>query len=533
MWNIVLVDDEIQTLEGMHHIIPWELLGASCSGMYMDACSLLRDFHNMLQPDLIVTDIYMPDMDGLEMIVRLREMGYEGKFLIMSGYSDFEYAQRALRLHVSDYLTKPTSPPTLRNAIGKVLDQLVEENNSRTQEEAMSNLMRRTEQFALQEWLRRQVIRDISGDLEQPLLPIEGRYNNEGYYMACGIEIVQDERVGSFSPIDLKLIRYGLQNMIHELLEESELLFHYVDLHSHSSVIILCLPESTIDLEQSLKSCMSDIIAKSMQYLSVQLRIGVGCIHQGYKHLHLTTEEAFRAISFELNPLNATIFRYAIAGEPSEKMTMKPFFPYTYYLQIAEMLQTSRIDEANSVVNSFIQYIKSQALNHHIVPEKIANEINIIVKHALFSIGRTNMELDDHPVRIQTLNQLETWLMGKVESICESGHEAVDNRKHRQAVEYMIQYIADHYMEDIGTSEVAAKLYMSRNHVANIFRTATGDSFTTYLVKYRMNKAKEMIKSGNYLIYEVAERVGYKNVPYFSTLFKKHTGLNPSELYKE
>ena len=94
----------------------------------------------------------------------------------------------------------------------------------------------------------------------------------------------------------------------------------------------------------------------------------------------------------------------------------------------------------------------------------------------------------------------------------------------------MMQYAHDHYAQDITLDDLSAQLFLSRNYLNKIFKQATGETFTSYVIRVRMEKAKVLIIERKYLIYEIAEMVGYKNIPYFSSVFKKHYGMNPSDL---
>lgn len=96
----------------------------------------------------------------------------------------------------------------------------------------------------------------------------------------------------------------------------------------------------------------------------------------------------------------------------------------------------------------------------------------------------------------------------------------------------MTQYIHEHYAEEVTLAELSEKIYISRNHLSIIFKNMTGETFNNYLTRVRIEKARELLMERKMLVYEVAERVGYKNVPYFSTLFKKMTGLNPTDFIK-
>lgn len=96
----------------------------------------------------------------------------------------------------------------------------------------------------------------------------------------------------------------------------------------------------------------------------------------------------------------------------------------------------------------------------------------------------------------------------------------------------MIEYIHENYHRDITLEELAGQLYISKNYLNQIFKKVTGDTFMNYVISVRMQRAKALLLEGKHLVYEIAEMVGYQNVPYFSTLFKKHCGVNPSELTK-
>jgi two-component system, response regulator YesN len=97
----------------------------------------------------------------------------------------------------------------------------------------------------------------------------------------------------------------------------------------------------------------------------------------------------------------------------------------------------------------------------------------------------------------------------------------------------MIQYAHSHYPEEISLEDLSKRLYLSRNYLNQIFKKATGETFTNYVIRVRMEKAKALMLEGKHMIYEIAEKVGYKNVPYFSSNFKKYYGVNPSELAKK
>jgi len=365
VWTTVLVDDDANVLRGMKKAIPWDEIGAECIGESSDGLQGLRLVQN-LRPDIVLTDIYMPVMSGLDMIERLRQEGYAGKIVILSGYSDFQYARQALRLNVDDYLSKPITIRTIKEAFAKVIDQLEAE---RAGKQERLRLEERLEQYE----------RDTGGPS-----PLAGH-----------IRFVQE-------------------------------------------------------LVEALK----------------------------YQQL----EQASRIVADYRQQLNA-------AG-----------------VLIAD-------------------------------PFLLGMELWGVLTFALYDVGIKldemfpQLELKRELAGMADIDALMDWLANKAEAICGDG-QWDENLKHRQAVDFMIRYIHDNYADNITLNHLANELYISRYYLGQIFKKATGDSFNQYLTKVRIAKAKELLLEGKFMVYEITEKVGFRNVPYFSTLFKKYTGMNPTDLVK-
>jgi two-component system, response regulator YesN len=535
MWKIVLIDDDFQTLEGMKEVIPWSELDAVCSGVALDGEEGLEVIRNTA-PDLVITDIYMPNMDGLEMIEKLRVDGYEGKIIILSGYSDFEYARKALKLQVIDYLSKPISPGTLAISVNRAIEQLTEERASKEQESGLAEKVMKYEQVAVEEWLRRQLIHMNERHEEEVPAVIQSLFHQQVNILVIGIEIVRTERIQAISPLDLRLFRYGLKNIALEWMGQSGLDYNYIDLHSHTSALVIRPDRHNTALEETLQRRLRQIRDSASEYLRLSLRIGVGLQHQGWKGLSASMKEAFKAISFRQGTESDSHISFYEPCLMNGKENKVEFLAYPHFQKIAEMLRLNQREEAEAAVRQLVKELSGLPIDADIRLPQLAVEFGTIVRHALFEVSITldsrSIGMDiDQTQEIQTLHQFHDKLFDWISYISDILSKGT-NTKHKHTVDFIIQYVNEHYAEDIGTSELAEKLYMSRNHVANIFRAATGETFTSYLIRFRMEKARELIISGKYLIYEVADQVGYKNVPYFSFLFKKQTGYNPSDLLR-
>ncbi|REJ11325.1 MAG: DNA-binding response regulator [Paenibacillaceae bacterium] len=545
MYGVVVIDDDRQVLRSMEKSIPWTEMGTVCLGVAGDGREGLR-LIGELSPDIVITDIYMPVMDGLEMIRELRRQGYPGKIVILSGYSEFEYARQALKLQVDDYLSKPASLTTIREVIGQAVRQLQEERREKETLEQLEQKISHYETFLEQEWLKnvmtgaRSVCLSHGGEDEALFLRKHPRLETDAH-LVLGVEIAASSRISEAAPADRQLFRFAIRNVLGELLQTFWGAFEMVDLHAHHVAVLL-----HADPRRPQEAAVDDairlgkrLIRTVYEVLRIRLRIGVGTLQHDWRRISLSTEEAFLALANEGNAacgdVELYIYRKPEDGIPD--LSIQKLKPIRFYHELAEAIRLFQEQRATDVIGRFIRTLEDIGETKPASLRMHGRECLTIIRFTLFDTGK-NMEhrlstsgLEKRLETVDTPETLERWLMDVVEQVCreETGQE---NLRHKQAVEYVLQYIQEHYAEDLTLSELAGKVYLSRNYLSQLFREYVGESFNQYVTKVRMEKAKRLLAEGKYLIYEVADMVGYKNIPYFSTLFKKTTGLNPSDFMK-
>ncbi|WP_127530623.1 response regulator transcription factor [Paenibacillus kobensis] len=540
MWKIVIIDDDRQVLQGMKQAIPWDELNAEWAGEAMNGADGLEVIHNV-QPDIVMTDIYMPVMNGLDMIERLREEKFGGKIIILSGYSDFEYARQALRLEVADYLSKPVSLSTLKEVLGRSLGQLAQEEESRVRQDELERKLMTYEPFIEKEWVKTAV----SGALDHTfrsdeLLPEDCRYWRSCRHAVIGIEVVRDVRASQLSIPDWNLFRFAIGNIVTEIAAGQAEAYEYTELAGTRSALVLHPPKEQSEREtaEKLEELGKQLIDSMRNYLKLTIRVGIGTVKSDWRDIPDSTEEAFRAIELKRQPAAGGYEVYTgILGTAPEEGASAAMRPVKFYSEVAGAIKTSQQSLANDIVDEYICRLEHE---QDVTPDylqRTASELWGIIAYSLYDVG---MVLDDLFPDVQLPEELAVltrpahmgeWLKSKIAVIC-SSREWRGNSKHRQAVDFMIQYIHEHYVEDMTLADLADKVFISRNYLSIIFKNMTGETFNNYLTRVRIEKAKELLMERKMLVYEVAEQVGYKNVPYFSTLFKKFTGMNPTELAK-
>lgn len=539
MWKIAIVDDERQVLQGMKRAIPWEQLGAEWVGEALNGADGL-DVVRRTEPDIVITDIYMPAMNGIDMIEQLRKDGYDGKVIIFSGYSDFEHARQALRFNVSDYVSKPISVPTLKTILTKVIGELTEEEESRQKQGEMERKLSLYEPFIEKEWVRSAVVGTLDSSYrEAGRLPEPYRYWTNFSHVTIGIDLVRDARVSEFSLSDWNLFRFAIRNIACEVARKMFSSVEYTELHSTRAVLMVHpRPEEPAELlDKKLHELGVKLINAIKCYLKLVVRVGIGGVKRQWLQIPESTEEAFRAIELRAGRRDPAYALYAYQEDEDDYVFADNLFSVKFYVELASAMKASQEAEAKKLVADYMSRLELQKA---MTPESVqilASELWGVFTYCLYEAGVLlndlvpGEQITKELVGLTGPEQLTEWLSDKITLIC-SSRQWRGNNKHRQVVDYMTGYIHEHYAEDITLAELSEKLYISRNHLSIIFKNITGETFNNYLTRVRIEKARELLLQRTMLVYEVAERVGYKNVPYFSTLFKKITGMNPTDLIK-
>ncbi|MFB9760829.1 response regulator [Ectobacillus funiculus] len=543
MCKIVIIDDERQVLQGMKRVIPWEELEAEWAGEAMDGeqgLELIRE----TQPDIVLTDIYMPVMNGLEMIEKLRHENFQGKIIILSGYSDFEYARHALRLNVHDYLSKPVTVQTIREVLQSAISKVEQENMKRYELAELEKKLMLYEPFVVKEWLKSVAtgVGNLSLENMKEITSYKRKWENNKHAV-IGLQIIKNAAESDARLTDSNGTRFSVQRIVHELLQEERLESEIIELHSHQIILWLHLDHS-LTCEKAilhLRTFGKKMIQRMEAELDLTISVGIGTVKNHWQEIADSTEEAFYALSTQGSVALSgfSLFEFKNRGENTDGLQNRDQLirPIQFYQQLVEAIRHSQEKAAYETIQEYIDRMQMQGVISPSLLHRLGTEIWGILSYSLYDVGIfldeifPEINLKKEMAVIQTPEDFKKWLMNKIEEIC-GNRQWNENLKHKQAVDFMIQYIHEHFSENITLNDLANQVYISRNYLSQIFKKATGVSFNQYLTQVRMEKARAMILEGKYLIYEIAEKVGFKNVPYFSTLFKKHTGLNPTELVK-
>jgi two-component system response regulator YesN len=521
-----MVDDEEIVRRGFATKIDWAQTGFD----FLPPCVNGRDAIaaiDELRPDVVMTDIHMPHADGLAVANHVMERHPGIVVVILSGYDEFDYAQAAIRAKVFDYVLKPVSSRDLAALLAKLKDKLDADRRSREDEVALKA------KAGLSGGLLRE--RDFSAFVEGGPLPAsaESVLGFDPGTMACAAIVAEldgldtperstgEPSTGEPSP--------GLRERLGSALAQARRSAAACPAEGRAIALIF---------ERGLERCGA-VAAAVASALAADggppLRVGVGRAYERWADAPRAYSEAVAALSYRLVREAARPFVYAQGREGREVLEALKACEERILLA----LRTGADGRMDELTRAFVEALGSAELS----PQRVRHEVI-----ALFSRGRDELSgigvssptlstklACDYYSFAERLDRPEA-IAAALRRLCEIAAEALETSSlHTPAWKVLDfkEYVARHYADKgLSIGKVAERLSISESYLSKLLRRRLGQSFVDYVSDYRVERAKELIAASDMMAYEVAEAVGYPDARYFSSIFKKRTGLTLSEYRK-
>lgn len=533
MLKAVLVDDEQTTLNGLANNVNWTALGIELAGTALNGeeglASVLAH-----RPDIIVTDVYMPVMDGLDMLKQLRLRGVHAEVLILSGYEDFQYVKTALKLQVRDYMCKPATIDEIESVLKETAEAV---HRKRLLDANLPLIKRDFFRSLLQPGYRPSVhAPDMLAHLSVP---------GDGHGYAPLVLEYHPSHTESVEPAEpaepgessrrLEEVRI-LGGLVEQFCQQHSGLYN-VDIHYRLLTFIHAFPcpdgAPAADPAGGATKALADRLLRAVkQRLNVKMWGVVGVPVRRLEHLHDSYREAMNTLS---DREQVAEFGIVCAGERRDRPPHPACRPMELYLSVAELASLGQRELLNGKLAELTAVLRNMRGPAIGACRDYAAEFAGTLAVTMFNQGLPLEQFHDEGHKryrdtqhIYNADDLCRWIAELAALVC-NWASARAPQKHKKTVDYIIRFVNEHYAEDITLDTLSGKLYLTRNYLSHIFKQATGENYNSYLTRVRMEKAKQLIASGRYRLYEISEMVGYKNNAYFSQLFKKHTGSTPSE----
>lgn len=524
LFKVFLVEDEIVTREGIRDSVNWAGAGLHFCGEAPDG-ELALPLIEREEPNILITDIKMPFMDGLELSRIVRGRWPHTRILILSGHDEFRYAQEAIQLGVTEYLLKPLSAEDLLAVLHKVRAQLALEHDERERQQGLEEQLRGNADLVRQHFLL---------DL------VTGRYTPSAAFDAAA-------KLG----IDLAAHVYATLVVRFVTLREMTGLARYTALHSArqrvDSVLqaqpdLLAFPKDVEEIGILLKGADASTVRQQASALAgelaaaiasaddVQLIVGSGRAVERVGELPQSFLEAAEMA-------HKQSLRLAAPGSP--RLPGPKLLPQ---LEAGAASAFLRRGEAVGLDAFLEQYLRPL----HDGDVEFAALANYLVTDVLVALTHFAQELDvtledllpgaDLAALAQTTIQTEAGLRNLLHTLLLPALAYRDRHADRlqRLTEQAKAYVAAHFAdEDISLSAVAAAVGLSPSYFSVVFSRATGETFIEHLTRVRVEKAMELLRMTPLSAAEVAYQVGYNNPRYFFAVFKKVTGRSPTEFRAE
>lgn len=557
MIKVFLVEDEYAIREGVKKSVNWEandfeLVGEAGDGEVA--------FPKILKtkPDILITDIRMPFMDGLELSKLVKKELPNIKIIVLSGYDDFNYAKQAISIGVEEYILKPVSGENLIQELRKIADSIKTE---KQEEEARERYIRDREEIKILE--RQKFIHDmIDGKLSMQESLGRGRELDiditAAFYAIALMQVFpRNESVGEIN--EYSGITEEIYAKIRKIYSDKEHVYLYDQVGD-----VLCFLEradSKEELEKNIEEGINKIKDLMAEYADRMFFISVGKPVERIRDVNRSYVDASRkfaerfmcddsriffgdedeagdkigeslkaekdASSDSINMEHLDINKLDIKSVDTKLISQKTIYNF---------LKSGTLSEVDDLVDEYFvgmgeEAIRSIMFRQYVLVESLISSITFLDGLGIDKDKATEMlgDLSDPVKYIENVDASKNYIKELLRLMIDYRNQLSD-KKYTEIIEKAKKYIQDNYQnDDMSLQFVASSVNVSSNHFSAIFRKETGDTFIDYLTTVRMDKAKDLLTCTSMKTSEIGFEVGYRDPHYFSYIFKKTQGMSPKE----
>ena len=536
MYRILLVDDEILVRDAIRENIDWASMDCVLAGDCENG-QQAAEFVKNHPVDIVLTDICMPYMDGMELAHFLHDNYPDIVIVIFSGFGEFEYAKKAIQYNVSEYMLKPITAMELRKVIENMKLQV---DKKRKEKKRLEHLTKTSEDYRKNALIIRSkaiealvnCTRDIHKSLEE-LKEMDIHLDSQSYRVAVfDMDLYSDlYQVDMEKRQESALMAFVLFNVSDEIVTRENAGIAYQE--GNNRVCVLFCGSRSREFGQKTKSICREIQVKVKEVIGIEVSIGIGSWVRTPEELCLSHSLAQKALQC----------RYLMGGNLLIDM---------------EQQQTDQNISIQGAIEEFTSALKAGRRENM---EMCISRMEADIKEAMVEKSRACLYLqqiiraagnacegvtsDTEEIvrkREQLLHQVseQKSFQQAMQIVKEYAAQVFDSLQdmnsssgQRQAV-LAVDYIQNNYMDpDLSLNTICSYLNISTSYFSTIFKELTGETFTEVLIRTRMEKAKELLENTTLKNYEIAEKVGFSDPHYFGISFKKMTGKTPTEYAKE
>lgn len=527
LYRIILVDDEEEVRKGIIRKIDWNHLGFDVVGDAENGAEALEQIEQQ-EPEVVMTDIRMPFMDGLTLTERIRQKYPSMKVLIFSGFDDFEYAQQAIKLNVTEYILKPVNVEELSEILTRVKQNLDEEICQRRDAALLQESYRKSLPI-----LREVFLNDlVRGTANASLIEEKLREYNVDILHAqkwiTALLHIEAENTDRPAALQKELVPISVRQIAEDHLKE----YCRFTMFNSSAGMTLIAAIDENNSQTGLLDHLGDICKECRRILDVTVTIAVGHSCQDLSEISRIYQSSVDALGYktivgtgqtiyinDVEPVSRGKLKFDNTDE-NDFVTAVKFGPQEKITETIQKLM-ARMDDAK--VHARQQQLYMLSLFNCVT--RLMQQYDLTTRE----IFDTETQYMDIPSTIGKPEEFENGLLQVCFRIHESLNRERDNTTKKVILEAR-QYIESHYQDpSLSVEMICRELHMSPAYFSTMFRKVTGQTYIAYLTEVRLQKAVELLNETDDKTYVIAQKVGYQEQNYFSYVFKKRFGISPTK----
>lgn len=517
----LLVDDEINILKNLQAVIPWESLDIELIGMAKNG-QLALELAKEHRPHLILCDIRMPVMDGIEFLGALREFDADAEVIMLTGYQDFNYVRSVMRYEVKDYILKPIDYDELESTIVRLAGAIRERS---VEQQSMQQEWKQVFHLAYEKILYDRLV-DLGGGSTRPfakLHEIEDPSLSFAMMLVDVADYTKKER--TWEEKERKLWNFAIHNLLQENLASFGLAFSVLQVRSGEwCVLIETMPPETFDRKQALQ--WGELLRRAVEsYLKLTIRVALHPTTVSLDNLARTYKSLQRSLNLSHEANDAVVL--------SEKPRANADTPEQLWDKIEEMVTGLKRCDRRRTESA----LKELNDSFRLLPESSFERIAPILHYLCIHLLREMRDMDVMTQAQETAiwrqidrNQGIRETLSVINKLVDLSLDSVMKKKTSDVLMLSAKdYIERNLSTELSIDALAEYLGISGSYFSMLFKQHFGETFVEYVTKQRMEMAKSLLALSDKSVTQIGQMVGYAERRYFTRVFSKYTGMLPSE----
>jgi len=530
-YSVLLVDDEELVFQIMMKKMDWDAMGFEVVGFANNGIEALEMAEELL-PDVVMTDIKMPYMDGLTLGKKLKELYPNIKIIILSGFDEFEYAKEAVRIEVEEYLLKPIDGSELKNVFERVRNTLEKENDERRdldmlKEHYLKSLPILQDNFyisLLEGRIENENVQKYASDYQ---IDLEG-----GSFVVSVLKVSYQGKNGVEVDVTPFMLLLSVQQLVEEKLRDrydSKVIIYLGD------VVVVTKLDPKVSIT-AFTDEMEKVCKLAFRTYKAKVTAGIGAVCPSPVQLRTSYRGAKTASSYrfyygDMRAINIT--EIDVDSVPTDENVLEEAIK-----QIIRVMRQPESDKLKDTIEKLVSEIEKNPMplsEYRVVIMKLIVALMDFIKDYHIDMSKVTddgQDLDSYIMKLESLDSLKAFLMEK----CSLLQELVSDRRNSTSLSFVTKaedfVKANYNNKDVSIEMVCSYLNVSAAYFSTVFKKTTGKTFINYLTEYRMEQAVKLLEDSDGKTYEIADMVGYADPNYFSYVFKKQFGVSPVK-YKQ